>query len=319
MKRILYFLVALLTVASLLAGCTTSSAMTTPKVRFRIATTTSLYDTGLWAYLEPKFEEYENEYQSEESGMPRVGVELDIIYAGTGAALNHGRNGNVDAVAVHDPDQEKTFVDEGWGIDKRSFAYNFFMIAGPSSDPAGIEGLAPADAFRKIAEEGTENPDEVKFVSRGDNSGTYGSEKWMWAAAGYDYANDIQGAEWYVEAGQGMAPTLVMANELNAYVLCDGGTFTVLKSQLLALVTLVKETSEQTLNVYSVYAINPDKIKTAKIDIAKDFINWLISPDVQEMIGDYGVKEFGGALFYPIADPTYPAIPNLADNMKPVQ
>jgi len=319
MKRILYFLVALLTVASLLAGCTTSSAMTTPKVRFRIATTTSLYDTGLWAYLEPKFEEYENEYQSEESGMPRVGVELDIIYAGTGAALNHGRNGNVDAVAVHDPDQEKTFVDEGWGIDKRSFAYNFFMIAGPSSDPAGIEGLAPADAFRKIAEEGTENPDEVKFVSRGDNSGTYGSEKRMWAAAGYDYANDVQGAEWYVEAGQGMAPTLVMANELNAYVLCDGGTFTVLKSQLLALVTLVKETSEQTLNVYSVYAINPDKIKTAKIDIAKDFINWLISPDVQEMIGDYGVKEFGGALFYPIADPTYPAIPNLADNMKPVQ
>jgi len=319
MKRILYFLVALLTVASLLAGCTTSSAMTTPKVRFRIATTTSLYDTGLWAYLEPKFEEYENEYQSEESGMPRVGVELDIIYAGTGAALNHGRNGNVDAVAVHDPDQEKIFVDEGWGIDKRSFAYNFFMIAGPSSDPAGIEGLAPADAFRKIAEEGTENPDEVKFVSRGDNSGTYGSEKRMWAAAGYDYANDVQGAEWYVEAGQGMAPTLVMTNELNAYVLCDGGTFTVLKSQLLALVTLVKETSEQTLNVYSVYAINPDKIKTAKIDIAKDFINWLISPDVQEMIGDYGVKEFGGALFYPIADPTYPAIPNLADNMKPVQ
>jgi tungstate transport system substrate-binding protein len=84
-------------VLALIIGCAPASEATypvaTPKVRFKIATTTSLYDTGLWYYLEPLFEKAEN-------------VELDIIYAGTGAALNHGRTGNVDAVVVHDPDQE---------------------------------------------------------------------------------------------------------------------------------------------------------------------------------------------------------------------
>jgi tungstate transport system substrate-binding protein len=246
-------------------------------------------------------------------------VELDIVYAGTGAALNQGRSGNVDAVIVHDPDQEKSFVDEGWGINKRSFAYNFFMIAGPSTDPARIKGLEPTDAFKKIAEGGMKDPDKIKFVSRGDNSGTHGAEKRLWAAAGYDYATGIEkSGKWYIEAGQGMGPTLMMANEQNAYVLCDGSTFTSYQGKL-TLVALVKKAAEETLNVYNVYAINPDKVKTAQIKIANDFINWLISPDVQKMIGQYGMKEFGGPLFYPITDTTYPAIPNLADNMKPVQ
>jgi tungstate transport system substrate-binding protein len=309
MKRNKIFLVliglVLISLLASVAGCG-GYPLATPKTRFKIATTTSLYDTGLWAYLEPAFEKKEN-------------VELDIIYAGTGAALNQGRNGNVDAVIVHDPDQEKSFVDEGWGIYKRSFAYNFFMIAGPASDPAGISGLDPVDAFKKIAEGGMENPDSIRFVSRGDGSGTHGAEKRLWAAAGYDYANDIEkSGEWYIESGQGMGPTLMMANEQNAYVLCDGSTFTSYQGKL-ALVALVKKTAAETLNVYNVYAINPEKVKTAKIDIAKDFINWLISPDVQKMIGEYGVKEFGGPLFYPITDTTYPAIPDLEDNMKPVQ
>jgi tungstate transport system substrate-binding protein len=279
-----------------------------PKVRFKIATTTSLYDTGLWYYLEPIFEEKEN-------------VELDIVYAGTGAALNQGRNGNVDAVIVHDPDQEKPFVEEGFGINKRSFAYNFFMIAGPVGDPAGIKDMEPADAFKKIAEAGMKDPDKVKFVSRGDGSGTHGAEQRLWARAGYDYKTQVENSgAWYVEAGQGMGPTLMMANEMNAYVLCDGSTFTSYKGKL-DLVTLVNKPSEVTLNIYNTYAINPEKIKSAKLQIANDFINWLISPEVQKLISEYGVKEFGGPLFNPISDGncTYPACPNLAENMKPVE
>jgi tungstate transport system substrate-binding protein len=284
----------------------TSYPVATPKVRFKIATTTSLYDTGLWAYLEPLFEKAEN-------------VELDIVYAGTGAALNQGKSGNVDAVIVHDPDQEKPFVDEGWGINKRSFAYNFFMIAGPADDPAGIKGLEPADAFKKIAEAGTQDPNKVKFVSRGDGSGTHGAEKRLWADAGYVYADIEKSGSWYIEAGGGMGPTLTMANEQNAYVLCDGSTFTSYKGKI-TLVSLVNKPSASTLNIYNVYAISAAKVKTAKIAIAFDFINWLISPEVQKIIGQYGVKEFGGPLFNPISDGgcTYPACPNLTDNMKPV-
>lgn len=310
-SKVFFVLVGLILITLLasIAGCAGKSAypVATPKVRFKIATTTSLYDTGLWYYLEPIFEEKEN-------------VELDIVYAGTGAALNQGKSGNVDAVIVHDPDQEKPFMDEGWGINKRSFAYNFFMIAGPSTDPAGIKGLEPAAAFKKIAEGGMKDPNSIKFVSRGDNSGTHGAEQRLWAKAGYVYANIEKSGKWYVEAGQGMGPTLMMANQQNAYVLCDGSTFTSYKGKL-ALVSLVNKPSEATLNIYDAYAINPEKVKTAQIKIANDFINWLISSDVQKLIGQYGVKEFGGQLFNPISDGgcTYPACPNLTDNMKPVQ
>jgi tungstate transport system substrate-binding protein len=301
--------IALLALLVSFVGCVGKSSypLAAPKARFRIATTTSLYDTGLWAYLEPMFEKKEN-------------VELDIVYAGTGAALNQGRSGNVDAVIVHDPDQEKPFVDEGWGINKRSFAYNFFMIAGPSADPAGIKGLEPVAAFKKIAEGGMQDPANIKFVSRGDNSGTQGAEKRLWVNAGYVYEDIEKSGKWYIEAGQGMGPTLMMANEQNAYVLCDGSTFTSYKGKL-ALVSLVNEPSEATLNIYDVYAINPEKVTTAQIQVANDFINWLISPEVQKLIGQYGVKEFGGPLFNPISDGgcTYPACPNLTDNMKPVQ
>ncbi len=338
----LLFTLSFIMVLALISGCSTAPATTTappvtitvpptttpapppsypvasPKTRFKIATTTSLYDTGLWAYLEPLFEQQNKDYKVEVGGIPYIGVELDIIYAGTGAAINQGKSGNVDAVIVHDPDQEKPFVDDGWGINKRSFAYNFFMIAGPASDPAGIKGLEPVDAFKKIAAGGKATADKIKFVSRGDNSGTHGAEKRLWAAAGFDYATGIQKQAWYVESGQGMGPTLTVANEMNAYVLCDGSTFTSFKGKL-ALAALVQKTAAETLNVYNAYAISTAKIKTANIKVANLFINWLISSDVQKVIGQYGVKEFGGPLFFPIADPTYPAIPNLTDNMKPIQ
>jgi tungstate transport system substrate-binding protein len=284
-----------------------SYSVAQPKARFKIATTTSLYDTGLWYYLEPLFEKAKN-------------VELDIVYAGTGAAINQGKSGNVDAVIVHDPDQEKPFVDEGYGINRRSFAYNFFMIAGPSKDPAGIKGLEPLAAFKKIAEGGLKDPANIKFVSRGDGSGTHGAEKRLWADAGYVYADIQKASTWYAEAGQGMGPTLTMANERNAYVLCDGSTFTSYKGKL-ALASLVEKPSVATLNIYNAYAISTAKVKTANVKVANDFINWLISSDVQKIIGLYGVKEFGGPLFNPISDGgcTYPPCPNLTENMKPVQ
>jgi len=281
-------------------------SLATKKTRFKVATTTSLYDCGLWYYLEPLFEE-------------KAKVEVDIVYAGTGAALNQAKAGNVDAVAVHDPDQEKPFVDDGLIINGRSFAYNFFLVAGPADDPAGIKGLEPAVAFKKIAEAGKLDPSKVKFVSRGDNSGTHGAEKRLWANAGYVYDTDVQKQPWYVEAGQGMDPTLTMANEMNAYVLCDGSTFVFAKSRL-SIISLVQNPDEVTLNIYNIYAVNPEKIKTAKIKIANEFINWLISPEVQEIIGKYGAKEFGGSLFNPITDGgcTYGRCPDPVENKKPV-
>lgn len=289
-----------------------SLAVHDPLVRFKIATTTSLYDTGLWYHLEPIFEEY-------------AGVELDIIYAGTGIALEYGRRGDVDAVVVHDRAAEDTFIADGYGIDRRNFGYNFFLIAGPESDPAGIKGLTAAEAFQKIHDAGMANPDAVKFVSRGDGSGTHSKEKIIWKAAGFDYAVDIQGSgEWYVEAGKGMGPTLLMASEMQAYILADISTFLSYNKKSPLDITVLVEQDAIFLNVYAAIAINPATIPTAKIDIAVKFINWLMSAEVQNILATYGLEEYGRSLFNPIArgaedgSINLPGFPPVEDYTTPV-
>ena len=276
-----------------------------PLVRFKIATTTSLYDTGLWYHLEPIFEEL-------------ASVEMDIVYAGTGIALEYGRRGDVDAIIVHDRTREDVFLAEGYGINRRNFAYNFFLIAGPSDDPAGIEGSTAAEAFQKLYDAGMKDPDTVKFVSRGDDSGTHAKEKLIWGEAGFDYEAVRNSGEWYVEAGKGMGPTLLMANEMQSYVLADISTFLAynLKSGL-DIVSIV-EKDPIFLNVYAAIAINPETHPKAKVEIANKFINWLISDEVQEIIGVYGTAEYGRSLFYPIATCDMPGCLPVEDYTKPV-
>jgi len=257
-----------------------------PQERVRVATTTSLYDTGLWGYLEPMFEQ-------------KYGVELDIIYAGTGIALEYGERGDVDAITIHDKAREEQFVAEGYGVERVPFAYNYFLIVGPSDDPAGIKGLSPEDAFKKLMEEGTNNPEQVKFVSRGDNSGTHGKEKAIWKAAGFNYEAVQKAGDWYIEVGRGMGPTLLMASEKHAYTLTDMGTFLAYKGKL-ELVPVVEKGSIL-LNVYSVIAINPEKHPETKIEMANNLIDFLTSKEIQELIGEYGVKEYGIQLFIPCA------------------
>jgi len=317
------FIITCLLLGVILAGCapaatqpapadnTSSQSTATPiipgKARFKIATTTSLYDTGLWNYLEPMFEKKAN-------------VELDIVYAGTGIALEYARRGDVDAVVVHDPEAEAKFIAEGYGINKRSFAFNHFLIAGPAADPAGIKDLSPEQAFKKIYEAGMADPTKVKFISRGDNSGTHSKEKLIWKAAGLNYADVEKSGPWYVEAGKGMGPCLLMASEEGAYILADISTFLAFKGKV-DLAPLV-EKGELFLNVYDVIEINPEKIKTAKmLPTAKAFTNWLISDEVQDLIGNYGVAEYGRSLFNPLKGGgcTESGCPKLEDYTVPVQ
>jgi len=310
MKRnIIVVILAGLVVISLLAGMvgcpSTEYPLHDPLVRFRIATTTSLYDTGLWYHLEPIFEELAN-------------VEMDIVYAGTGIALEYGRRGDVDAIIVHDRAREDEFIADGYGINRRNFAYNFFLIAGPASDPAGIMGSTAAEAFEKLYDAGLNDPDTVKFVSRGDDSGTHAKEKLIWSQAGFDYEEVRNSGQWYVEVGRGMGPTLLMANEMQAYVLADISTFLAynLKSGL-DIVPIVDE-DPIFLNVYAAIAINPEAHPGAKIDIANQLINWLISAEVQDIIGTYGSVEYGRSLFLPIAGCDMPGCPPVEDYTLPV-
>ena len=261
----------------------------------RVATTTSLYDTGLWDVLEDLFE-------------PKHDADLQITAKGTGAALELGKNGDVDVVTVHDPDKEAAFIADGYAsiaqnfsADRVTWAYNYFIIVGPESDPAGIGNLtgslAPEQAFQKIQIEGNVDPDAVKLVSRGDESGTHGKEKAIWASAGYNYTADIVGNGtadgWYIEAGTGMGATLVMADEMMAYTLTDKGTFLAYQGDL-DLVPLV-DTGDILLNVYSVIICK----NGVHYDMANNLVNFLRSEAIQALIAGFGVPEYGEPLFYP--------------------
>jgi len=280
--RSLVTAIALITLVIGVAGCRASTASPLPpQERIRVATTTSLYDTGLWGYLEPMFEE-------------QYDVELDIMYAGTGKALEYGRRGDVDVITVHSQAREEQFIAEGYGVERVPFAYNYFLIVGPEIDPAGIKGMNPEDAFTKLMETGNGS-----FVSRGDDSGTHGKEKAIWEAAGFDYEAVRKAGNWYIETGIGMGPALMMASEKQAYTLTDIGTFLAYQGKI-DLVPIV-DRGDILLNVYSAIAINPERRPQTKIDMANNLIDFITSPEIQELIGSYGVEEYGMQLFTPYA------------------
>ena len=302
MKKILMLLMVvamLLSLVSVLPACneeetTTPTITPTPTPltvvpplpavgRLKVATTTSLYDTGLWRYLEPMFEE---EY----------GVELDVIPVGSGKAFTLGKSGDVDVLTVHEPKGEQDFLAGNYSSARVPFAYNYFAIVGPPSDPAGIKDMAPVDAFKKLITGGNVTGSQVKFVSRGDGSGTHAAEQRLWAAAGYQYTDVQKSGSWYVEGGGGMGPTLVMANDKQAYTLTDMGTFISYKSKL-NLVALVNQKIDILRNVYCVMVVNITKNKT----LANNLVTFLTSPEIQDLMSKYGVEEYGTQLFTPCA------------------
>jgi len=271
-----------LLVFALLAGCNSNgTGPLKPQDRLQIATTTSLYDTGLWGYLEPMFEE-------------KYDVELDVLYAGTGIALEYGKRGDVDVITVHSKSRELAYVEEGYGIERVPFAYNYFLIVGPESDPASIKGMTPEDAFKELFDAGSGT-----FVSRGDDSGTHSKEKSIWASAGYEYTDVQNAGDWYVEGGKGMGPTLLMASEMQGYTLTDMGTFLSYKGDV-DLVPIVDEGSIL-LNVYSIIAGNPETNSKINAEMAQNLVDFITSDEIQQLIGDYGAEVYGMQLFTPCA------------------
>ncbi len=277
-KKTILGILAILLLVSLVAG---SIGCGSEKSRLILGTTTSLYDTGLWDYLKPMFEK-------------KYDVTLEIISQGSGAALEAGRNGDVDVLAVHSKADELKFISDNYSKERVPFAYNYFMVVGPASDPAGLTGLSAEDAFKKLAS----NPGSGKFVSRGDNSGTHSKEKAIWKKAGFDYDASKPAwvsAGWYIDAGAGMGATLTMANEKQAYTLTDKGTFLSYKSNL-TIVPLITGGSIL-LNVYSgLVCTNGHNAK-----MAQNLVDWLVSDDIQQAIGDFKKAELGESLFIPCA------------------
>lgn len=237
--------------------------------RLKLATTTSVENSGLLAALLPPFEE-------------RCGLKVDVIAVGTGQAIELGRRGDVDVILAHAPELEEKFIADGFGAGRVPVAHNDFVIVGEKGDPAGIHGSGTAlDAFKKIASTG------VVFVSRGDKSGTDTKEKAIWKNAG-----GMPSGRQYVEAGKGMEEVLLMANEMKAYTLADRGTFLAVMSRLS--IDILFEGGDDLLNPYHIIVVNGTK-KRAR---AEALISWVTSQEGQTMIS--GFKDGNGnVLFHP--------------------
>ena len=245
-----------------------------------LATTTSTQDSGLLDVLVPMFEE-------------QTVYMVQTVAVGTGAALKMAEEGNADVLLVHAPSSEQALMDAGWGKDRMLVMHNDFVIVGPADDPAGIKGTAAAvEAFQKIFAAGS------TFVSRGDDSGTNKMEISLWSKIN----EDPKGVEWYIESGQGMGATLTIASEKAAYTFTDRATYLANKANL-SLAILV-EGDAALLNVYHVITVNPEKWPDANYDGAIAFAKFMTSPEIQNMIKDFGVEKFGQPLFFPDADKT---------------
>ncbi|MCY4039278.1 MAG: substrate-binding domain-containing protein [Hyphomicrobiales bacterium] len=243
-----------------------------------LATTTSVENSGLLAYLLEQFRK-----ESE--------VEVKVVARGTGQAFRIAQNGDADLVLAHHPASEEKFVAEGFGVARVPVMFNYFTLVGPRNDPAGAMNSNDAfAALSRIARAGETGA--ARFLSRGDESGTHRRERELWDGAGESVGAREQ--EWYLETGAGMGATLSIASELGAYTLTDRGTWLSFgnRGDLMALL----EESEALFNPYS--AILVDRERHGHVsDKAKEFLEWLTSPRGQESIASFRIDS--QACFFP--------------------
>jgi len=248
-----------------------------------VASMTSTQNSGLFDKILPVFEK-------------QTGIKVRVVAVGTGQALRIAQNGDADVLFVHHKPSEIAFVKAGFGVERFDVMYNDFVIIGPKTDPAKLNGIKQGTkAFARIAASGS------IFISRGDDSGTHKRERALWRSAKIDPIKDS--GKWYQEIGAGMGAALNTASAKNAYTLSDRGTWLSFKNK--AGLAIVLESDKNLLNPYGVILVNPKKFAHVKAKDGQTFINWLISERGQKAIADYKIG--GQQLFFPNAQQVKPA------------
>ena len=244
----------------------------------RLATTTSVDNSGLLDVLLPAFTK-------------QTGIRVEAVSVGSGKALQLARRGDADMTLTHDPNLERVFLAERRAVVYRKIMFDDFMIVGPPADPAAVAGAPSAvEAMRRIAVSG------APFASRGDDSGTEAREKLLWAQAG---ASPTKGRR--LEAGQAMAPTLSLASESAAYCLTDRPTFTQLEDKLA--LRIMFQGGPDLLNSYAIMVVRGTAGSVQAH--AEQFVAWLTGDSGRQCISDFRIKGVPAYTVWPIGVPGY--------------
>ena len=233
----------------------------------KMATTTSTGDTGLLDVLVPKYK-------------ADTGVDLKWVAVGTGNALKLGENCDVSVLFVHSPKAEKEYIQKGAGVERTPVMYNDFVIVGTPEMKAKFAGKSISEVFKIIETE------QIKFVSRGDKSGTHDKEKSVWVEAS---GKVPEKQAWYLEAGQGMIATINIAAEQKGVTLADRGTFIKYESNHKGNppLVIVFDGADALKNFYSVIAVNPQKCPNTDYKGALKFMEWITSDKIQTEIANF--------------------------------
>ena len=290
----------ILVILALCFFCSNGLASAAEKI-IKMSTTTSTQASGLLDVLLPELEK-------------DTGIQVKVIAKGTGAAIRDGMDGNVDVIFVHAKAREEKFIQQGYGTRRYAVMHNDFVVLGPAKDPAVIKGLSnAAEAFKKIAGA------KAAFVSRGDDSGTHTKEQALWESTGLPLEKKVQTivkkskkkeisfvhprgmGQWYLSIGQGMGKALTFADEKQAYIMADRGTYIKYKFGRDVPIDLVVlcQGDPALANPYGVIPINPEKHPHVKYVLSKAFAEWLVSRKGQTVIDNY--RLLGKQLFYPDA------------------
>ena len=243
-----------------------------------LSSTIGPIDAGIVGALEDQFEK-------------ETGIRVRHVGAGTGAALEIAKKGNIDLVLVHAKSLEEKFIADGFGTQRIPLMYNDFVIVGPAADPAGIKGLKVAtDALKKIMDSSS------LFISRGDKSGTHVAEMELWGKAGLKPAGAWYSV--YEKGAEGNVPTLKYTDQKEAYTVIDRATYLSIKDQIK--LSVLVEGDEALLNYISLIPVSPAKFPKVNNKDTMKFVKWLTSPQKgQLIIRDFGKEKFGSALFFP--------------------
>ena len=237
-----------------------------------VQSTTSTANTGLLDLLSEEF-------------FLDTGIEVRAVAVGTGTAIANARKGDGDVLMVHSKVDELKFVQDGFGVERYDLMFNDFVILGPNNDPAKIKDKKNILEVMIVLS----SPD-YKFISRDDYSGTHKKELSLWQETGISIPTDSS----YIKSGSGMASTINIANEMQAYVLTDRGTWIAFQNK--NNLGILYENDKSLFNQYGIIVVSPNKHPHVEYEKSNKFVEWLLKGRGKSLINNYTIE--GQKLFF---------------------